>query len=180
MSFEMRKAFYPLGLLTTGLFLAGTIVTPAYADHGGDVIGPDNNSQAVKGQNLTARGKLALQRGRAQLDRSKINTSSGGGDIYVRDGRYGNNGSYGRMWCSKQDGNGDCDIFQITFNNSELPARDYAYRAVGCHEFGHTGTLRHRSRSEDTDGNSCMRTYISDTWAGRLDSHDINAINGNA
>ncbi|GAA3928284.1 hypothetical protein GCM10023085_06790 [Actinomadura viridis] len=176
----MRMALYPLGVLTAGLVLFGTASTPAHAGHGGEIIGPDNNQQAVKGEDLTARGRLALQRGRGQLDRTKIDTSTGGGDIYVRDGRYGDTGRYGRMWCSKQDGNGDCDIYQITFNNSTLPATDRAYRAVGCHEFGHTGTLGHRARSADSDNNSCMRTYISDNWSGSLDSHDINAINGNA
>jgi hypothetical protein len=47
--------------------------------------------------------------------------------------------------------------------------------ATGCHEFGHTAGLGHRTHTTDTDDNSCMQQgrYIS----GSFDAHDLDAIN---
>lgn len=175
----MRRSMFRAATVAVTLTALALVAPPAYAGHGGKIIGPDNLDQAVKGSNLTTRGKLAMNHGKAQLERSKINVSTGGGDIYVRDGKYGDTGRYGRMWCSDTDG-GDCNVYQVTFNVSLLPSTDYAYRAVGCHEIGHTGTLGHRYTTTDTDDNSCMRKKIYQEWAPNLDSHDVNAINNNA
>lgn len=48
---------------------------------------------------------------------------------------------------------------------------------TGCHEFGHTGGLGHRTSQTDTDNNSCMRSPSD----GRryYDQHDLNAISSN-
>ncbi len=66
-----------------------------------------------------------------------------------------------------------CDIIRVRLNQSYSKTASQ-WKSLGCHEFGHTGDIGHRNSSNDTDGNSCMR---SDKWYLNYDSHDISAIN---
>jgi hypothetical protein len=64
----------------------------------------------------------------------------------------------------------------VQFNESTYGGSTNSWlRSLGCHEFGHTGSIGHRSNSNDTDNNSCMHSGI---WPETYDSYDINAING--
>ncbi|WP_328400126.1 hypothetical protein OHS70_23370 [Streptomyces sp. NBC_00390] len=145
----------------------------AYAGHDDDGFDPDNRSQAVKGFSLTSNGTTAMNHGKAQLEKSVITTSWGDGDIRVYDANYGDNGWHGSTDCV--DWNAfmtSCDVMRVRFNQYQY--KSYSeWKSLGCHEFGHTGDLGHRSKSNDTDNNSCMR---SDRWPQYFDQHDLNAI----
>ncbi|MFC7486903.1 hypothetical protein ACOCJ7_11745 [Knoellia sp. CPCC 206453] len=111
----------------------------------------------------------------AQLNRSDINTAFGSGDIYVADNFYDATW-WGYAQCSQRTNNLlRCDLWTVSFNERTLPADDYWWRKVGCHEFGHTGGLGHRTSADDTDTNSCMRE--GRVSVQQLDSHDLNQIN---
>ncbi|GGU41698.1 hypothetical protein [Streptomyces lavendofoliae] len=145
----------------------------SYAGHDDSGTDPDNRNQAVKGFSLTANGTSAMNHGKAELERSVISTSWGGGDIEVYDGSYGDTGWHGRTDCT--DWNAlwtSCDIVRVRLNQSYSKSASQ-WKSLGCHEFGHTADLGHRARSNDTDNNSCMRVEI---WPTRYDQHDLNAI----
>ncbi|MFG3287904.1 hypothetical protein ACGF3G_03710 [Streptomyces sp. NPDC048179] len=145
----------------------------AYAGHDDDGTDPDNRNQAVKGNDLTANGTKAMNYGKSQLERSVITTSWGGGDIMVYDKDYGDVGWHGNTDCV--DWNvlwTSCDVIRVRFNTYQYKTASQ-WRSLGCHEFGHTGDLGHRSKSNDTDNNSCMREEI---WPQNFDQHDLNAI----
>jgi hypothetical protein len=114
--------------------------------------------------------------GFAQLDRTVIDTQyCAGDDIWVQDYLYGP-GFFGRAWCDDLNSAGRCDIYIVQFNESTTGGFDTtALKWVGCHEFGHTGSVSHRFSSNDTNNDSCMRDdgtrYIT------LDAHDLDAIN---
>ncbi|WP_141747145.1 hypothetical protein [Streptomyces agglomeratus] len=148
--------------------------TPGYADHDDSGIDPDNRNQAVKGFSLTGNGTLAMNHGKAQLEKTVITTSWGGGDIEVYDGEYERNGWHGKTDCTDWNAfRTSCDIIRVRLNQSYSKTASQ-WKSLGCHEFGHTGDIGHRNSSNDTDGNSCMR---SDKWYLNYDSHDISAIN---
>lgn len=156
------------------------IAGPAHADHGGDsnTPGPDNLQQAVKGQNLSERGKAATAHGKAQLERSKISVSTGGGDIYVKDDHYGQTGWTGSTYCTDVGWDGKCNESLVRFNATYMADEPVdQWKSLGCHELGHTGTLGDRGPGNDSNDNSCMR---DDIWPKRFDTHDINAINEHA
>ncbi|MFI5756779.1 hypothetical protein [Streptomyces sp. NPDC051569] len=153
--------------------LALAIPTVAHADHDDSGTDPDNRNQAVKGFSLTTNGTNAMNQGKAELERSVITTSWGGGDIEVYDGNYGNSGWHGRTDCT--DWNAlwtSCDIIRVRLNTYQSKTASQ-WRSLGCHEFGHTGDLGHRKGSNDSDNNSCMRVEI---WPTHYDQHDLNAI----
>ncbi|MEW1774861.1 hypothetical protein [Streptomyces sp. NPDC086777] len=145
----------------------------AFAGHDDNGTDPDNRNQAVKGFDLTANGTKAMNHGKSELERSVITTSWGGGDIEVYDKDYGDNGWHGRTDCT--DWNvlwTSCDIIRVRLNTYQYKSANQ-WRSLGCHEFGHTADLGHRSKSNDTDNNSCMRSEI---WPQYYDQHDLNAI----
>lgn len=129
----------------------------------------------MKGYSLTAKGKSAMEWGKRELERSVITTSWGGGDIEVHD--YATKGvtwgaqtrckDWNALWTS-------CDVFTIQFNTA-FKHSDWTWVVMGCHEFGHTADLGHRSSSNDTDDNSCMRSSTTTAYY-KFDKHDLNAI----
>lgn len=160
---------------TLALAAAFTLALPsaARADHDDNGTDPDNRNQAVKGFHLSTNGTNAMNYGKAELERSVITTSWGGGDIEVYDDDYGRTGWYGSTGCTNWNALWtSCDIIRVRFNqHSSLTASQW--RSLGCHEFGHTGDLGHRKKSNDSDNNSCMREEI---WPTHFDQHDLNAI----
>lgn len=163
-----------VAVVAAGVTLAVLLPTSAYADHDDSGTDPDNRNQAVQGFNLTSNGTSAMNFGKSELERSVITTSWGGGDIEVYDDLYGNNGWHGYTDCTNWNVLWtSCDIIRVRFNETQWKSYDQ-WRSLGCHEFGHTGDLGHRSSSNDSDNNSCMR---SDIWPLTYDSHDLNAIN---
>ncbi|MBA2949813.1 hypothetical protein [Streptomyces himalayensis] len=163
-----------LWTVTAGAMIAA-LCTPAYAGHDNEGTDPDNRNQAVKGFNLTAKGQGAMEWGKTQLERSVITTSWGGGDIEVHD--YTTSGvtwagqtrckEWNALWTS-------CDVITIQFN-TYWKFSDWEWLVIGCHEMGHTGDLGHRSASNDTDDNSCMRGSTGSAYY-KFDAHDLNAI----
>ncbi|MEV0404256.1 hypothetical protein [Actinoallomurus sp. NPDC050550] len=143
----------------------------SYADHQFKGSGlPDNKTQDFQGHSLTAKGTAAMKHGKQQLERSKITTKWGSGDIHFFDGKYGNTGWFGQTRCEVRNGP-KCGSFSVHFNQSAMGSRSTsAWESLGCHEVGHTGDLGHRKSNKSCmiDGNSFPRNY---------DSHDIWAIN---
>ncbi|MEV6420435.1 hypothetical protein [Streptomyces sp. NPDC051662] len=158
--------------MTAALLLA--MSSTAYAGHDDDGIDPDNRNQAVKGFSLSSNGTSAMNHGKAELERSVITTSWGGGDIEVYDSTYGKTGWHGRTDCTNWNALWtSCDIIRIRLNQTQSKTASQ-WKSLGCHEFGHTADLGHRSASNDTDNNSCMRG--AGVWPTRYDQHDLNAI----
>lgn len=154
---------------------------PAFADHAKDANAgdPDNAHHYLDRNSLTYYGDLAAVHGRDQLDRSDMNaTFSGSGDVEIEDGDYDQNSWSGQTSC--QSGynwlNGNCDVFLVRFDTAIMAGQGAtAWRHLGCHELGHTAGLGHRTSSNDTDDNSCLRQGL---WnATSLDRHDLDAIN---
>jgi len=120
----------------------------------------DNNEQDYEGINLTRAGSIACNHGADELDRSEISVRSGSNDIHCVDGNYTNpwvglTECYDVNWWNFR-----CDHFRIYFNHSGFNQNPYTYvetnfwQSIGCHEFGHTGGLKHVSL-----------TYSSCMWA---------------
>ncbi|MCX4974460.1 hypothetical protein [Streptomyces sp. NBC_00620] len=164
--------------LTAALAVAAALIlalpSAAHADHDDDGTDPDNRNQAVKGIKLTTNGTNAMNHGKAELERSVITTSWGGGDIEVYDADYGDTEWSGRTDCTNWNALWtSCDIIRVRFNQYYgLTASQW--RSLGCHEFGHTADLGHRKASNDSDNNSCMRG--KGIWPTHYDQHDLNAI----
>jgi hypothetical protein len=163
-----------LGTVLFGTCLALVLASlPAHAHHN-VLIAPDNANQAVYRVSLTSAASTATSHGSAQLNRSQINTSWGGGDIYVYDANMPDSW-FGQAVCVERDTWGDCDIHHVTYNLRAMSGRSASnWRSLACHELGHTGSLAHRRAADDADDNSCMRPEI---WPERLDSVDIEHIN---
>lgn len=152
----------------------------AYADNGGqaNVQGPDNRDQAVSRVSLGTYGNAGVDRGTGELNRTVLNVYGGTGDIYAYDGDYSWS-AYGSTDCTDVNWyNYTCNTYSVKFNDRALRAASistlYYYQSLGCHEFGHTGDLGHRSSGSDSDNNSCMR---SDIWPAQFDDHDVQAVN---
>jgi hypothetical protein len=161
----------------TVLALSIGVAAPALAGHENLFSDPDNTTQCVKSPSIVPNTVTARNQGVAQLDRTDIDAQyCTGDDIWVQDYTYGNTGWYGHTWCDDQTLSGRCDIYITQFNESYyLGLSTSQLRSLGCHEFGHTGSIGHRFSSTDGDNNSCMR---SDIWPEAYDTHDLNAING--
>lgn len=139
----------------------------------------DNNTQDYDHNNLTAGGEMACDHGAAQLGRSEISMTVGSNDIHCHDsstlgGAAGTAGCTSTVWW-----NGRCDHFRVWFNTSGTDTtpdtfleRNY-WKALGCHEFGHTGSIGHLSNS------TCMRpgleTHLYNIQA--LSQDDLDHIN---
>ena len=159
-------------LAASAALVLGTPFT-AVAGHDDNGTDPDNRSQAVKGYDLSTNGTKAMNYGKNQLERSVITTSWGDSDIHVYDNNYGDTGWHGRTDCIDWTPFAtSCDVIRVRFNTYQYKTAAQ-WRSLGCHEFGHTADLGHRSRSNDTDNNSCMRVEI---WPQNYDQHDLNAI----
>lgn len=181
MSFTLPRNHLVIIVAIAALLLS--FPATATADHGGTTgIGsPDNADHYIDRFNLTALGDTATQHGINQLNRSDMNaTLSGTGDVDVYDGNYGNSGEWngvaGKADCIEGAWLGGCDIFRIRFNQSNMSGSTADWRWLGCHEFGHTADLGHRSASDDSNDDSCMRTAVG-VGGPNYDFHDINEIN---
>ena len=160
--------------------------TPAWAGHGSADWDPDNRQQDVEWWSLNTKGQAAATIGGNQLGRSLIDISSGpagGSDIRVEGYVYAGSGWLGATNCSNVDWTRQpnrCDSYTVRFNEEtgELGgASDALWSHVGCHEFGHTGSINHRLPAGDTDNNSCMREANYSPIVSTLDQHDLDAIN---
>ncbi|RSM51791.1 hypothetical protein DMB66_40885 [Actinoplanes sp. ATCC 53533] len=156
-----------------GVLLAVSLHGTAYADHDDSGTDPDNRNQGVLEVGLTPNGATATLHGKNQLERSVISTTWGSGDIETYDNTYGDTGWHGTTDCTNWNVLWtSCDIIRIRFNESQYKTVSQ-WRSLGCHEFGHSGDLGHRSSGNDGDNNSCMRVEI---WPENYDQHDLDAI----
>lgn len=154
------------------------LAAPVAAHHGDDLPDPDNTTQCVKSPSITGDSITARNRGFAQLDRTDIDTQyCTGDDIWVQDAYYGRTGWSGATNCSDLTNNlFRCDVYTVKFNETYIHSYSTTYlNHLGCHEFGHTGSVGHRPASSDTDNNSCMRRGKYNLTS--LDAHDIRSIN---
>ena len=169
------------GVTVTTLLFANT----ASANHGfgSTLTVRDNNTQDYEMVSLTSAGRIACEHGAGQLERSEITVQIGNNDIHCHDYFVGTMYWVGETYCTDVHWwNQRCDHFQIDFN---LTGFDFTpdtvletnfWKAIGCHEFGHTGGLAH----VDLDVWSCMRyglysTTYSPNTLNQDDLDDIDA-----
>lgn len=162
-------------LAVTGVGL-GT--SSAMAGHGdGPNRDRDNNYQVYHYRNLAEAGRIACSWGQARLEtNTEINTVAGNWqDIICFDGNY-NKWWLGFSACSTAHADGSCDVYFLRYDwdYGSAPNAYGAgwYRYIGCHEFGHTSSIGHRS--VDGDDNSCMTDGSRNMY---FDGHDNRAIN---
>lgn len=163
------------------LTAAAVVVTvdqlPARASHG-QLPKADNSDHSLQKHSLTANGSTAFEHGVSELNKylNAYEVTSGNADVEVYDDSYGDTGWYGTTSCKNyvaSSGGTRCDDFTVKFNTGSMANDEGKWKSLGCHEFGHTVGLGHRSSSNDTDDNSCMRVEI---WPTLFDSHDDNQI----
>lgn len=179
-SIPARLAMLSLALTAT----SGALAPPALANHGDNAtstLDRDNNQQEVDTYLLSDAGQLACSSGKAALDASEISMSLGGSDIHCFDRNYGDVGWFGQTVCTDRAYTlNRCDQYSVRFNyfylgTNPTTAERNTWKSVGCHEFGHTASIGHRTAASDPDINSCMRT---DNYGPlNFDSHDIDEIN---
>jgi predicted Zn-dependent protease len=170
-------------LIGGGVFAILLPTSTAFASHGTAPSGwPDNASQYVDRHSITTNTETAVSQGIAQLNRSDLYvTLTGSGDIDVYDANYGDTGWDGITDCTDKIATSwlwarKCDVFRIRYNQFVTNAYTRAkMEAIGCHEFGHTAGLDHRSAANDGDAISCMRG--SGFASISLDNHDLDVIN---
>lgn len=168
-----------LAMLASSLVLVVAAPGPAAAGND-DLIDPDNVDHHIDRNSLTTNGDKAVARGIDQLDRSKMNaTLSGSGDVEVYDAYYGDSGFWdnqeGYADCYDKTWTGlECDKWSVKFNDTNLGSVE-DWQSCGCHEFGHTAGLSHRSAASDNYAESCMRDPAGVRRS--LDNHDIAVIN---
>ena len=120
----------------------------------------DNNTQDYDHNNLTEGGAMACDHGAAQLERSEIRVKVGNNDIHCHDS-YVLRGFRGTARCTTTVWwNRRCGHYRVWFNTSGTDTtpdtfleRNY-WKALGCHEFGHTGSITHMT------GSTCMRSGL--------------------
>ncbi|MCX6398024.1 MAG: hypothetical protein NTV23_16165 [Propionibacteriales bacterium] len=177
---RFRAPRWRLGLVVILLGASVAVAPTSYAGHGSDSSAgdPDNRDHYIDRNSVTANGDAATQWGIWELNQTYMNaTLDGSGDVEVYDDYYGETDWAGMTNCASGYNwlNGNCDVFRVRFNQTTMFGYGINYwRSLGCHEFGHTAGLGHRSHSTDADDNSCMR---SDIWPLLFDVHDINSIN---
>ena len=161
----MRLAQTLLRTIAAAVAVSALATGPAAAHHddGRGLLVRDNNTQDYDHNYLTAAGKIACDHGAAQLGRSEISVEKGPDDIHCYDSfAPGQLPGIARCtgtvwsWFTLR-----CDHYRVWFNlhgmdltpDTDLE-RNY-WRAVGCHEFGHTGSIGHVSSLA-----TCMSRYI--------------------
>lgn len=150
---------------------------PALASHG-QLPKADNSDHSLQKHSLTSNGSLAFDHGVSELAKylNAYSVTSGNADVEVYDAGYGDTGWYGITSCKNyvaSSGGTRCDDFTVKFNTSNMANDDGKWKSLGCHEFGHTVGLGHRSASSNTNNDSCMRVSI---WPLQFDGHDDNQI----
>lgn len=121
----------------------------------------DNNTQDYEHVNLTPAGVTACDWGASQLGRSEIILRKGDNDIHCHDAFF-NDSARGWAKCTSIVWwNGRCGHYRIDFNlmgtdtTPDSNAERNFWRMIGCHEFGHTGSVGHVNSNE-----SCMRSWV--------------------
>ena len=138
----------------------------AHHDDGGDRPVRDNNTQDYDHNYLTEGGAMACDHGAAQLGRSEISVNVGSNDIHCYNS-FDLGGYAGTARCTDTNWwNGLCDHYRVWFNTSGTDTtpdtfleRNY-WKALGCHEFGHTGSIGHVPASNGPTGSTCMRSGL--------------------
>lgn len=110
---------------------------------------------------------------------------NGSTDVLVRNQHYttlcGINwpGTWGHVECIGNNGQGECDQFNLRFNLGRLhpigstPVPQSWWNTTACHEFGHTTALKHRHKAEGADAiNSCMQELHPNDLPFSLSGHD--------
>ncbi len=103
---------------------------------------------------------MACDHGAAQLGRSEISVQIGNNDIHCYDssvlgGNAGTAGCTSTVWWNNR-----CDHYRVWFNTSGTDTTPDTFleqnywKALGCHEFGHTGSISH------VTGTTCMRSGL--------------------
>lgn len=158
---------------------------PAFAGHGGEANSgtPDNKEHCVDRNSIGSDVEDAVAHGIAQLDRSDMDAKlSCSGDVEVYDDYYGTagdwNGKYGRTNCEDWEFlHRHCDVYRIRYNLTYFAGYSSGQvKSGGCHEFGHTAGLGHRTDADNTYDNSCMWASVSSDRQN-FDTHDLDAIN---
>lgn len=164
-------------------FVLGVDGQAAWAGHGAQLPTPNSRNELVDRNDLIGTSDVAVRHGIDQLNRTVINASlEGSGDVEVYDGYYGTSGIWedvaGKADCMEYTQFYEhCLLYMVRFNLTYTA--NYSTNAsysLGCHEFGHTVGLGHRSSTNDGNDNSCMRKNI-DASRPNYDTHDIGAIN---
>ena len=147
----MMRTHTLLRVLTAAVAASVLMAGPAAAhhDYGPRILVRDNNTQDYDHNSLTQAGRIACDHGAAQLGRSEISVEMGPDDIHCYDS-FDPDGSPGTARCTRDNWwNGRCDHYRVWFNLSGLDLtpdtdleRNY-WRSLGCHEFGHTGSIGH-------------------------------------
>ncbi|MQM26605.1 hypothetical protein [Glycomyces albidus] len=185
-STHMRSSTPRMILIAAAAFaLLAALAAPARAGHSGDsgIGNPDSKTHCLEYDALTSDGYNASQHGRGQLQRSVMTTSMSCDslDVRVHDGYYGTSGDWnglaGMADClAYQWWSNVCEVYRVRYNLTYAAGySDATWDSLGCHELGHTAGLGHRTASNDTDNNSCMRSSVSSSRP-RFDTHDVNAI----
>lgn len=149
----MRLTRTPLRIFAVAVAASVLMAGPAAAHHDSPprLRVRDNNTQDYDHNILTEAGEIACDHGAAQLGRSEISVEEGPDDIHCYDS-YDRGGPSGFARCTKSNWwNQRCDHYKVWFNLSGLDTtpdtdreRNY-WRSLGCHEFGHTGSIGHVS-----------------------------------
>lgn len=180
MAAPLRRDVWRLSVVVAGtLTLLLQVPGPSFGEHD-DFIDPDNVDHYVDRFNVETQTSNATIHGIAELNRTKMNaTLSGSGDVTVYDYTYGDIGDWenvrGKTFCyDKTWTQLECDKYDLAFNLTNLYGKTVAvWNHVGCHEFGHTAGLGHRTEDNDTNDNSCMRQGGDNQY---FDSHDTELI----
>lgn len=139
----------------------------------------DNSDHVFAQFSLTTNGQTAYDWGTDVLaDHVNVwySAQNSGEDVKVYDSSYGQTGWAGQASCVNNVNWNPllCDTWTVKFNESTMPNDSSTWKSLGCHEFGHTVGLGHRSALDDSDINSCMRT--DDYWPQYYDAHDADQI----
>lgn len=178
----MRRVAALLTLLSILVVTVAISQVAAYADNWepfapAEGLDRDNNEQGRDAINLTDPGQFACDWGAARLDNSEVNVHANDpSDIRCVDDYYGSVSWLGLTSCIDRDLSlSRCDVFKVEFNlsiygsiGSDYEREEYQY--IGCHEFGHTSSLGHRSKSPPA---TCMADASHQRF---FDDHDLYGI----
>lgn len=143
---------------------------------------PDNPNHYIGhfSSGWDANGDAAESRGGSELDRSDLIVHYGNtGDVKQLEGDFRQHEWYGITSCDDLIVS-TCDHYTVYYDSQNI-ADDYsgsyrtaAFKALGCHELGHTGGLDEESNQGAT---TCMVAGLEITKQSLRDPHDLTIIN---